>query len=69
MNSLQRLIQDQSEKQQRIDAALQAITDFRLHLDLDKFKGHDSDGQRKDWIAKADVLARLTQLEAAINGT
>jgi hypothetical protein len=69
MNSIQRLIQDQSEKQQRIDAALQTITDFRVHLDLDKFKGHDSDGARKDWIAVQDVRDRLTQLEAAINGT
>lgn len=34
-------------------------TDCRIHLELDKFKGVDSDGERKDWIAVEDVKRML----------
>jgi hypothetical protein len=34
-------------------------TACRILLDLDKFKGVDSEGERKDWIATTDVLRML----------
>jgi hypothetical protein len=41
------------------------ISHFREHLELDKFKGVDDDGDRKDWIATGDVGNFLNYIWAA----
>jgi hypothetical protein len=45
-----------------IDAEIQA---FRLHLTGDKFCGYEADGERKDWIATADVHRWLDRIASA----
>jgi hypothetical protein len=40
--------------------AERAFQRFRVHLDGPKFQGIDHDRSRKDWIAVADVLNRVT---------
>ena len=52
----------------RRDRALEWMMNFAEHLDLDKFKGVDEDGERKDWIATADVIQRLIQLSDILRG-
>ena len=43
----------------------EAITEFRSHLHSPKFQGEGVDGERKDWIAVADVLRWLARIAEA----
>ena len=40
------------------------LTDFEAHLLSDKFTGTEPSGERKDWIAVADVLRWLELLKS-----
>ena len=40
------------------------LMDFRAHLLSQKFSGIDTDGDRKDWIATADVLRWIEDIRA-----
>jgi hypothetical protein len=57
MNHIARLQADLSAARAAIAARDDAIQAFRVHLDSEKFRGVESDGSRKDWVAVADVLA------------
>lgn len=49
-------------KQENIELR-EKIAELRAHLSLPKFVGADDDGNRKDWVAIADVLAWLRYIE------
>lgn len=42
------------------------INSFLIHLDSDKFRGVQSDGERKDWIATGDVKNRLQEFRRIV---
>jgi hypothetical protein len=65
MNHIARLQTDLSAARAAIMARDEAIHAFRVHLDGDKFRGIESDGSRKDWIAVADVLAWMAIIKDA----
>ena len=65
MNHIARLQTDLSAATAAIAARDEAIQAFRVHLDGDKFRGVETDGARKDWIAVVDVLAWLTIIKDA----
>ncbi len=65
MNHIARLQADLSAAHAAITARDEAIQAFRVHLDSDKFRGIESDGSRKDWIAVADVLAWMAIIKDA----
>ncbi len=65
MNYIARLQAQLSAAHAAIAARDEAIQHFRLHLDGDKFRGIESDGSRKDWIAVADVLAWIAVIREA----
>jgi hypothetical protein len=65
MNHIARLQTDLSAARAAITARDEAIQAFRVHLDSDKFRGIESDGSRKDWIAVADVLAWMAIIKDA----
>lgn len=50
----------------RSTQAQHLIQQFRQHLDIAKFKGVDQNGERKDWIATADVEAWLRNITAVL---
>ncbi len=65
MNYIARLQAELSAARAAITARDEAIQEFRVHLDSDKFRGIESDGSRKDWIAVADVLAWIAVIREA----
>jgi hypothetical protein len=67
MNYIQTLQQSVRDADARTAAALALIVDFRAHLQSPKF-GPQSDGSRGDWIATADVHARLVNISDALRG-
>jgi hypothetical protein len=69
MNYIKKLEQDSRLMRGDRWAGKGAIEDFKVHLMSDKFSGTASDGSRKDWIAVADVMARLKLIEDAFFGS
>jgi hypothetical protein len=59
MNHIHRLQADLDVARAALHATDQALREFRAHLVSEKFQGFEPDGSRKDWIAIADVDARL----------
>lgn len=59
MNVIQRLRADNAMLRAQLDAYADGFALLRKHLDSDKFKGVDVDGNRKDWISVDDVLRWL----------
>ena len=66
MNYIKQLQAENAELRQALDAARDEIAAFRAHLHSAKFAGVESDGSRKDWIATADVFARLANINDAL---
>lgn len=62
-NYIHRLQSSVRELEQTIAAYSQGIADLRAHLQSAKFQGIDQDGDRKDWIATADVLRWLDGID------
>jgi hypothetical protein len=58
-NHIQTLQRTVAEQATVIEQLADWRTACRILLDLDKFKGVDSEGERKDWIATTDVLRML----------
>jgi len=67
MNYIKRLEADVQNRDARIEAAMVEITDFIHFLYSEKFRGVESDGSRKDWIATGDVLHQLQNLRDALS--
>ena len=59
MNYIKSLQADVEEKTAIIEQLADWRTACRILLELDKYKGVDSDGERKDWIAVSDVKRML----------
>lgn len=66
MNYIKQLQAQIVENDDAILRTKEAIQEFRAHLLSPKFQGVDTDGDRKDWIATADVLARLALLDSLL---
>lgn len=62
MNYIKKLQAQLAEKEKQIEMAKNEVNNFISHLHSDKFAGHDSQGNRKDWISTADVLNRLMEI-------
>ncbi len=62
MKYINRLEQINDERAARLVAIHAEIELFRMHLLSPKFHGLDVDGDRKDWIATADVLRWIETL-------
>ena len=62
MNHIHRLRAERDQARATVCALTDAVHAFRAHLLLPKFQGFDVDGDRKDWIATSDVLARLQEI-------
>jgi hypothetical protein len=65
MNYITRLQAELAAARSELDAKYDALRDFRCHIAGKKFQGFEPDGTRKDWIAIADVDARLRDIIAA----
>lgn len=65
MNHIARLTADLATAQIKLRAKHEAIQAFRVHLDLDKFRGFEADGNSREWIAPRDVLAWLAAISGA----
>ena len=63
MNVVQRLRADNAELRAQLEAYADGFTLLRAHLDSDKLKGVDLDGDRKDWISVDDVRRWLACIE------
>ena len=55
-----------ADLQARLDAAAAALEEFRAHMLGPKFQAAASDPDRRDWIATADVLDRLSNINNAL---
>ena len=53
-----------TERAERLQAMHERIEWMRAHLLSAKFTGIDADGDRKDWIATADVLRFIEELRS-----
>lgn len=67
MNYIKQLQAENEQLRQRLAAGIVELDEFKVHLHSDKFKGEEG-GERKDWIATADVLHRLSDVRATLNG-
>lgn len=61
-NYIKRLQSDVTKRESTLENLATWKQAFRAHLELDKFKGVDSSGERKDWIATSDVLKWLESM-------
>ena len=68
MNYIERLRADNEALQVRIQSALDAVAEFRAHLQSPKFQPCPADTDRRDWISTADVGARLAGIVSALHG-
>ena len=66
MNFINRLQNENAELNARIVATEEALTAIRVYLSCDKFRGVESDGSRKDWIATGDVFRLLDEVRDAL---
>lgn len=64
MHFIQRLKQDVANRDTTLARAGADIDLFIAHLHSPKFAGVDSQGERLDWIATADVLNRLIEMRS-----
>lgn len=64
MNYIQQLKADLSGQIATVESFKQHIHEFRAYLNSPKFTGTEN-GERKDWIATADVLHWLRETESA----
>lgn len=61
MNYIKQLEAKNAELTGQLDSIKNQLTDFLVHLNSAKFQGNDSSGERKDWIATADVIAAIRE--------
>lgn len=63
-NYIQTLQTIAADRGERLTQLHERIESMRAHLLSSKFSGVDLDGDRKDWIATADVLRFIEDLRA-----
>ncbi len=62
MNYIRRIQAENAALKEQLQKGQASVNDFIGFLHSDKFKGQESDGARKDWIATGDVIHRLQDL-------
>ena len=62
MNYIKTLESIANERGERLTQIHESIEWMRLHLLSSKFVGQSTDGERKDWVATADVLRWIESL-------
>ncbi len=65
MNYIAQLRAELAERERQLKAYREAFASFRAQLHGPKFSGTEG-GERKDWIATADVLLWLRETESAV---
>ncbi len=65
MNHIARLTEDLAAARAELHAMDEALQAFRIHLDLDKFRGVGVDGTPNTWIGIRDVFAWIETISAA----
>jgi hypothetical protein len=66
MNYIKQLEQDRLNAAKKLANIMLELEAFNVHLHSEKFKGVDSTGERKDWIATEDVILRVREIKALI---
>lgn len=69
MNYIKELQARVIELENKLKVQEAAFNAFKCLLHGPKFIGSDLDGERKDWIATADVLNWLRDVQSEINNT
>lgn len=64
IQSLQHLVAEQERERKEV---ADRFNEVRCHLCSAKFRGFDTDGERKDWIATGDVFRLLSYIETGVN--
>jgi hypothetical protein len=65
MNHIVRLQSELFAARAALAATDDAVQEFLVHLNGEKFCGFETDGSRKDWIAVADVLRWISVIKDA----
>ncbi len=65
MNHIARLTEDLADARTELRAKDEALQAFRIHLDLDKFRGNGADGTPNTWIGIRDVFAWIETISTA----
>ncbi len=65
MNHITRLTEDLTAARTELRAMNEALQAFRIHLDLDKFRGVGVDGTPNTWIGIRDVFAWIDTIADA----
>ncbi len=65
MNYIKQLQQENTQLRADLESIRLEVEAFIVHLNSDKFRGTDN-GERKDWIATADVIQRLRAIQSFI---
>ncbi len=66
MNYIKQLKSDNFQLASQVNEADIAIHEFRKHLQINKYKGFEEDGSRKDWISTADVDIWLLRIRDSL---
>ena len=64
-NYIHRLQDDVADRDAKLDAVKEELSDLRKTLDGPKFVGVDSDGARKDWMSTTDIALRIERIRVA----
>ena len=67
-NYIKTLQANQRELARQIRTANLELENFLKFLNSDKFRGVESDGARKDWIATADVISWIRETRGILEG-
>ena len=67
MNHILRLQANLDQLKADMECIRLEVESFIVHLNSDKFRGTDN-GERKDWIATADVMERLRRIQGFVQG-
>lgn len=67
MNYIKQLQGELNDAGKAVELALSELEQFRRYLlTASKFTGVEADGERRDWIATADVVRFIDQLRGSI---
>lgn len=66
-NYIQTLKEENIDLKNRILSASETIQFFREYLELNKFKGYEDNGNRKNWISTPEIHDLLSKLNSDLN--
>jgi hypothetical protein len=65
-NYIKKLEYEKEQLEGQIKALEEGLTEFRCHIDGQKFQGVEADGGRKDWISTRDVADWIENLRIRV---